>query len=281
MRYQDRQFIDLAHTPPRLIGPGHIINVHPYTVIRTKGTADWLIFYTVRGNGRFGHSKEELISKPGDLMLYPPSTPHDYRIAPHSKEWEIQWAHFIAWPHWQQLLNWPQRFHGLRYMHIAGRAVQKRIVENMTDMNKFAFGPLQQGELFAMNSLEKVLLLCTTYHSQSQQMSIDSRIQKALAYICDHASEKITIKDIASHSALSESRLSHLFRAQTGMTPLHYLEFQRIRQAKQLLELSALSITQIAYNTGFESQAYFTRRFTKQTGISPRAYRRQYQEKAQ
>jgi len=145
-------------------------------------------------------------------------------------------------------------------------------------MNKFAFGPLEQGELFAMNSLEKVLLLCKTYHSRSHQMSIDPRIQQALTFICDNASEKITIKDIASHAALSQSRLSHLFRAQTGMTPLQYLEHQRIRQAKQLLELSALSITQIAYNTGFESQAYFTRRFTKQAGCCPREYRRRYQQ---
>ncbi len=274
MQYQARRFINIEHRPPRLIAPGHHINVHPYAVVRTHGTADWLLIYTMRGSGRYACGGEAMCTAPGDITLYPPSTPHDYRIAQDCTQWEIQWAHFIAWPHWQELLAWPHQFHGMRYLHVKDSAIRKRIVSALSSMNAHAFGPLNDAELFAMNALEKVLLLCRTYHADSDQTRLDSRIGKALAFLCANASRRVTLNEVAREAALSPSRLSHLFREQVGLTPMQYLEHQRIRQAKQLLELSAHNVTQIALATGFESQSYFTRRFTTHTGMSPRQYRR-------
>jgi AraC-like DNA-binding protein len=48
---------------------------------------------------------------------------------------------------------------------------------------------------------------------------------------------------------------------------------QRINRARQLLELTAMSIKEIAAEVGYENPFYFSLRFKKQTGTSPRDYR--------
>jgi AraC family transcriptional regulator of arabinose operon len=280
VKYQANRFIDIDHRPPRLIAPGHDICVHPYAVVRSRGTSDWLLIYTLRGSGRYSHGADALRTEPGDITLYPPSTPHDYRIAENAKEWEMLWAHFIAWPHWQELLAWPQRFHGLRRVHVRDHARRRQIVSALLSMNAHAIGPLDEAELFAMNALEKALLLCKAFHADSAQTRLDARIGKALSFMCENASRRVRLDEIAREAALSPSRLSHLFHEQVGLTPLEYLEHQRIRQAKRLLELSAHNVTQIALATGFESQSYFTRRFTARTGVSPKKYRKDYMERS-
>jgi transcriptional regulator GlxA family with amidase domain len=58
------------------------------------------------------------------------------------------------------------------------------------------------------------------------------------------------------------------------MSPLEYQIALRIRRAMNLLGSSELSVAQIAAETGFESHAYFSRFFRKETGISPIEYRR-------
>ena len=79
---------------------------------------------------------------------------------------------------------------------------------------------------------------------------------------------------IADAVQLSPSRLSHLFKEQTGVTPARFVELRRIDRAKGLLESSSLSIGAIAAATGFSSQFYFANRFRAATGTSPTSWRR-------
>jgi AraC family transcriptional regulator of arabinose operon len=61
------------------------------------------------------------------------------------------------------------------------------------------------------------------------------------------------------------------------MTPGQFLELQRLNRAKQLLELTPRTIQAIASEVGFDNPFYFTQRFKRQTGLSPRDYRRHVQ----
>ena len=58
------------------------------------------------------------------------------------------------------------------------------------------------------------------------------------------------------------------------MTPQQFLEQQRLDRARQLLELSGRSIGDIAADVGFDNPFYFTLRFKRLTGLSPRDYRK-------
>ena len=78
---------------------------------------------------------------------------------------------------------------------------------------------------------------------------------------------------MSGRAGLSPSRLRHLFGEQMGVSPRQFQEDQRLRRARDLLALSRHTIGEIALEVGFSNPFYFTLRFKKQTGESPRAFR--------
>lgn len=103
--------------------------------------------------------------------------------------------------------------------------------------------------------------------------AVDPRVRTAMDLLCRRLNERLTVEDLADACCLSASRLAHLFREQVGQSPMRFLEAQRIRRARELLEHSALGVAEISDRVGFESPFYFSRRFSLAVGMSPRAYR--------
>jgi len=96
---------------------------------------------------------------------------------------------------------------------------------------------------------------------------------KLKKYMDSNYASKITIDDLAKLSNLNKYYLIHSFNKYFGSSPINYLCGIRIRAAKELLENSDYSISQISQSTGFSSQSYFTQCFIKSCGLSPKAYR--------
>lgn len=69
------------------------------------------------------------------------------------------------------------------------------------------------------------------------------------------------------------SKFRKLFKSETGYSPHQYHLNLRINKAKELLQTTELNIKEIAYQTGFESEFYFSKLFRKKSGISPTDYR--------
>lgn len=72
---------------------------------------------------------------------------------------------------------------------------------------------------------------------------------------------------------LSTSRLTHLVKEQTGDSVTHHVRFLRLAKAKDLLEHTALSVSEIADMTGWQDHRYFSRLFRKRFGMTPSQYR--------
>jgi len=79
---------------------------------------------------------------------------------------------------------------------------------------------------------------------------------------------------IIAIKSLGYSRLREI--TPLDMPPQQFIEQQRIRRATELLEHSGYSIAEISSRVGFDSPFYFSRRFKKATGQSPRAFRQQH-----
>ncbi len=72
---------------------------------------------------------------------------------------------------------------------------------------------------------------------------------------------------------MSPSRFQHLFKAEVGIAPAHYLRALRMEQAKTLLQTSRLTVKQIMNGVGVEDKSHFAREFKKAYGLTPSAYR--------
>jgi AraC family transcriptional regulator of arabinose operon len=263
-------------TPAPLAGPpvtGHFHKGHRYGTYRAEGTHDWLLIHSASGHGRFGHGGGEFLASPGDMILLKPQTLHDYGTACGHQHWELFWTHFIPRPAWLDLLDWPEIAPGLMHLPLAGHEVRLRIVRRFRELVQLNTGAGRLREPLAMNALEEILLWCEQANPRGIAATLDSRIRRALAFIGEHFAAPLTVAKIAAHCGLSPSRFAHLFRTETGETPQRYLELQRLNRARQLLEFTQEPVAAIARQVGFENPFYFTLRFRRHSGASPRAWR--------
>jgi len=253
---------------------GHFVEGRGYATWRAQGTTDWLLIATLSGSGRFGYNGGEVRSVPGELTLLHPGTLHDYGTAPSSPTWELLWAHFHPHPHWLEWLDWPQIAPGLVHLTLDDTPIRAEILTKLHEALRHTTGAQRRREEFAMNSLEAALLLCDTVNPRQGQPVIDDRVRAAMDYLCQNYAHNLSLDQLGAVVGLSGSRLGHLFRKQVGLTPVQYLERQRLERACQLLEFSARPIHSIAEELGFENPFYFTLRFKRWIGQSPRDYRK-------
>jgi AraC family transcriptional regulator of arabinose operon len=206
-------------------------------------------------------------------MLLRPGTLHDYGVEATLKQWELLWAHFHPRPHWLEWLNWPVVHGGLMKLHIADPTASRKVLDRFFDVYTLSNGSLRQREMFAMNALEEVVLWCDQYNPERAASTLDTRVREAMDFLARNLSRKILLDDIADAVGLSVSRLSHLFKQETGQSPQQYLEHCRIDRAAEMLERTTFSIKQIAAAVGFDSPFYFSLRFKARTKKSPKAFR--------
>ncbi len=117
----------------------------------------------------------------------------------------------------------------------------------------------------------------TPRNKQYLQMRVRTRakpIVKAMNYMSGHLQEPIRIETLAETTGYSPNYFQNLFRKLTGETPQKYLLHLRIGKATQLLADSEFSLSEIAQQCGFSSQSYFGAIFKKETGFTPKEFRR-------
>lgn len=98
-------------------------------------------------------------------------------------------------------------------------------------------------------------------------------VKNALEYIDKHYSTRLTLKEVAENTYVSQWHLSKLLNSYTGQSFSELLNHVRIERAKQLLREPSLKIGTIAEKVGFMDLARFSKVFKKMVGISANEYR--------
>ena len=111
--------------------------------------------------------------------------------------------------------------------------------------------------------------------STNTTVTADVHIQKALRYIQQHACDPISVADVVHQLPIHRTRFEFLFRRALHRPP--YTEITRVRMdlAKKLLAETDRSVADVAADCGFANYSSFSVAFKRETGVSPRTYRRQ------
>ena len=83
------------------------------------------------------------------------------------------------------------------------------------------------------------------------------------------ADSELSIEAIGQELGLSRVQLYRKIKALTGSTPIDLLRKARLAHARQLLSDASLSVSEIAYQSGFTSPSYFTKCFKDEYGMVP------------
>ncbi|MBN1676026.1 MAG: helix-turn-helix transcriptional regulator [Kiritimatiellae bacterium] len=99
-------------------------------------------------------------------------------------------------------------------------------------------------------------------------------VKRAARFVAARYREPISLREIGAAVGVSPSHLNKLFKAHTGKSLNRYVNEFRVQQAKALMFGGVTNMTEIALAVGFADPSYFSKRFRKSTGQSPRAFLR-------
>lgn len=100
------------------------------------------------------------------------------------------------------------------------------------------------------------------------------QLRRVTSHMMDRLDRPTTLQELADMAGLSRYHFCTAFRRTTGLPPHLWLNEQRMRQARRLLDDPALSISEVAMAVGYATPSAFTASFRRSVGITPSGYRR-------
>ncbi len=230
---------------------------------------------------------EQHFIKKGDVFGVNSSTPHAYSECSNFRICNIMFRPETFFLPFNDLKHCPG-FHSLFVLEpnlIAEQGFKSRLRLNIDDFEKAEklidrtiqeYYSCQPGFVSTVTAyfIELVSFLIRRYDNNIENDKI-ATFAKAVAFIEQNFTEKITVEEIALNAGLSVRHFQRQFKNTYLITPKEYILILRMQKAMSLLSGTKDSITDIAYKCGYEDSSLFARRFKSHTGISPRQYREQ------
>jgi len=227
----------------------------------------YLIMYVVKGSGFVIFNDRTFQVHTDDVVFLDCHKPHGYYT---DKGWETLWLHFDG--------NSSKEFFDLVYGHsgvvipMKESPVVRRYISMILD------------DLKHNRVLNEVLISCHIQRMLAEILLLSagigdygmegvSPVIDAVTYIHSNYRTKINIGDLAAYVKVSPFHFSRIFKKETGYSPYEYIIKTRIDHAKTLLRQTRLSIKQIAYEVGFESESNFVNIFRQKVCLTPNDFR--------
>jgi AraC-like DNA-binding protein len=123
----------------------------------------------------------------------------------------------------------------------------------------------------------KQLSLMANQIALQEQSAEPPQVTRARQFIHEHSGEEISLGDVARHAAISPFYLCKKFKEVTGLHFTDYVSRVRVEKARELLRNPNHRISEVAYQTGFQSLSHFNRCFKRIAGESPTICREKLQ----
>lgn len=244
------------------------------------------LIYVKKGTMYITEDNEQFCISEGQYILLVPGLDH-YGHDTHTEETDFYWIHFDMDQSYELLekeeLDWSDIFikdatftspaefqlYIPRYRQIVNRGQLEHLLEKIVEQHE-SNHPMER--LQQQSTFEQIWSLL-----QQEAFEITTTSEKialqVVEYIHGHYHKPIRITDIAHELLFHPDYLTRVMKKTKGRTPIEYLNYYRILQAKHLLASSEEKIISIARSVGIQDPTYFSRLFKKYEGMTPKQYR--------
>lgn len=238
---------------------------------RKKGLPENFLFYCVDGHGWYQVGDQKYHVEPYEFFILPQNTEHAYGSDEH-QPWSIYWIHFGGelLPHFNEVKAIQNHY---KPFHITSN---DEIVSLFSKIYKtLELGYSIDNLMFANMCLTYFLTLFiyNAKHITTTPSDKINCVDGAIHYMQQNIQQHLSLQDLSNHYHYSPSRFSSLFKQKTGYAPIDYFLQMKMQKATQLLDFTDKPIKDIASAFGFDDPYYFSRRFRKIIGMSPKKYR--------
>lgn len=193
---------------------------------------------------------------------------------------------------WDGNIGIARNIHARRIINLIIRAgrygkagdIALAMIENRVDIGRenrlglfialFYQGHSWRYHVFASQVMRQLLgRLILLQPTSGQDAKKQAYVERATSYMAQHLEAALTLDELAHAVHLSRPHFVHIFKEVTGATPIDYYTRLKIQRACQYLDLTDLSIKEVARNVGIHDPYYFSRLFRKMMKQSPSDYR--------
>ena len=240
---------------------------------RPLGCSQYILIYCVEGEGWIETEGVKYNLNENQLFVIPPKTACSYG-ASLDRPWTNYWIHFTGEnsPIYCPPLN--------RVIHIPptdDNRIEERLMlfEEMMQHSEHYFMP---DRVLCANIALKQFLTSVRYLSTYRLLIKEpenDRLDKVIAFMKCNLNKSLRIGELAETCNCSASNLYKLFRKNIGTPPQDYFIHLKMERARRYLSQTNLKIKEVAHRLGYTDPYYFSRIFTRHTGLSPANYRRE------
>jgi AraC-like DNA-binding protein/mannose-6-phosphate isomerase-like protein (cupin superfamily) len=238
----------------------------------------------IRGSGtRFAGDNIETF-KAMDLVLIGPNLPHYWHGLHNSAGYAIQFSFEAEHPFWQLPETrglrrlWQDAPHGIHFTGESPRDVAKLIhaMPKHSGVGRFALFMLALETLSRAPAKNRKLLSRKVFMEPSSQATYRG-IQKAIYTVFHNFHEELHLSAVLAQAGMSKATFERQFKKHTGKTFTQFVTEVRLDNASRQLIETDLSVSEIAFASGFNNLSHFNHKFSELHGQSPSAFRSRMQ----
>ncbi|MCI8387796.1 MAG: AraC family transcriptional regulator [Clostridiales bacterium] len=234
-------------------------------VIDRKNSSVLCMEYVINGNGTVCFNNSTYHPKKNDIYMLMYGNDHFY-YSDSDDPWEKIWFN-AAGPLVERLIGAYQLYDTVVISNTNAYSYFDRIVELCSSGQPAEVVNTKSAIIF--HELIQYLYRLTLNNSSV----IDADALKMKSYIDAHISDDIAVSALAGLIYKSCSQAMRIFKSAFNTTPYDYLLNQRFDKAKTMLLNTNMQVKEIAYQTGFSDEHYFSYMFKKKCGVTPMTYR--------
>lgn len=236
------------------------------------------LFYVMKGNGQYFVGGREYIVQSGCLVICNAGVMHgEEPFRGHNMEsycCVMQGLSLQGMP--ENVLTKPS-WNPILYFSDDREAVE-HILLSLYDLHTRSTGNKEVCELLA-NAL--LSLVQEKLHRRLQSNATTERnneefLQSIMQYLDEHFMEPLHLQELGERFHISQYYLSHIFKEETGLSPMKYVMYRKIGESQNMLMNSNLPIGAISETLGFNDNCHFSTTFKKYVGLTPTQYRQHF-----
>ena len=227
-----------------------------------------ILVFLVDGKLRYHFDETEFDLRKGDALLIPPGSSYSFETQEngfyYKKVLEIKGVNLLSILETLGL----NKYEHFRLKENIDWFLQKlTVITDLIERNNPADFSELMGTTYTL--LNEFSMLKKRQKNTTPRLltAIQTRLENQL-------NESLSIRGIAEEFHISQTYLESLFRKKFGISPREYRINCKIEQAKYLLHHTNLSMKEIAFQTGYCNQFYFSQEFKRMTGETPSLFRR-------
>jgi AraC family transcriptional regulator of arabinose operon len=236
---------------------------------RRYGSNEYILIYCTAGTGDVSIKGSSYSLKADSYLILPPNITHKYRSST-TEPWSIYWMHFNGGMATEindrSLVDSEATVHRVKY-----DVDRIHVFDELLAVAKHSYNKREM-EIINFHALHFVTSLVYHRETDPDTCSLDT-ISNSIAFMKDNITLKCSLKELAKQQNISVTHYSKMFKKKTGTSPLSYFNGLKVQRSCQEMYFTDKSIKTICAELGFDDQYYFSRLFSKVTGVSPSKYK--------